>query len=151
MPIRARGSPTAYRCPQSGTRPAPISDPLIYLIFNPRDQKNRFFQKPHFLHFWASGPLGNCRGRDLELNGLIGMEIREILIVFEKFRFGFFLFRSLSSTFRFKIDTFRRQIKKFRYHIHDFRSKLVQVSSKVAPGRLQVGPSTAQGDFARAR
>ena len=53
--------------------------------------KKSIFQKPNFLHFWASGPLGNCRGRDLALNGMIGIEIREILIFLEKFRFWFFL------------------------------------------------------------
>ena len=42
---------------------------------------------PHFMHFQASGPLGNCRGRDLELNALIGIEIGEILEFCQKLGF----------------------------------------------------------------
>ena len=70
---------------------SPYFGPLHLPYFQPSGPKNRFFQKPHFLHFWASGPLGNCRGRDLELNGMIGIEIYEILDFFEKFRFWVFL------------------------------------------------------------
>ena len=39
------------------------------------------------MHFRASGPFGNCRGRDLELNALIGIEIDEILEFCQKFVF----------------------------------------------------------------
>ena len=54
---------------------SPYFRPPHLPYFQPSGPKHRFFQKPNFLHFWASGPLGNCRGRDLELNGLIGIEI----------------------------------------------------------------------------
>ena len=42
------------------------------------------------MHFRASGPFGNCRGRDLELNALIGIEIREIVDFCSKFGLCFF-------------------------------------------------------------
>ena len=42
------------------------------------------------MHFRASGSLGNCRGRDLELNGLVGSEIHEILDFCQKMFFECF-------------------------------------------------------------
>ena len=40
-------------------------------------QQMRFFEKPHFTHFWASGLPAMCRPRDLESNALIGIEFCE--------------------------------------------------------------------------
>ena len=66
-------------------------NPTILSALGAKKKKKSIFQKPHFLHFWASGPFGNCRGRDLELNGMIGIEICEILEFCQKFGFWVFL------------------------------------------------------------
>ena len=54
--------------------------------------KKQFFWLPHFIDFWLLGPSPCCKGRDLELNALSGIEIYEknqILVENVNFHFIF--------------------------------------------------------------
>ena len=64
-------------------RRAPILDPIS--SFSGLGTKNRFFERPHFTHFWASGLSATCRPCDLESNAMIGIEFYEFRQKLKKF------------------------------------------------------------------
>ena len=90
----------------------------FYTTNGPRHQNKKSVWTCHFIACWPSGPLGNCRGLDLELNALIGIEIAEKANWVEGF-----LFRSKCCFLWSGISIFVKMLPFFSHGLWFFLSK----------------------------